>query len=59
MRYIQRKDDYGYLETVDQFDSRKEAVNMLWEYRRSDTSAFFYISQRPCRNWQESYKEKS
>tara|TARA_R100000231_G_scaffold57879_2_gene47849 strand:+ start:420 stop:599 length:180 start_codon:yes stop_codon:yes gene_type:complete len=59
MRYIQRKDDYGNLETVDEFESRKEAVNMLWEYRRSDTSAFFYISQKPCRDWQESYQEKS
>jgi hypothetical protein len=59
MRYIQRKDYDGNLETVDEFDSRKEAVNTLWEYRRSDTSAFFYISQKPCRDWQESYKEKS
>ena len=59
MRYIQRKYDYGNLETVDEFESRKEAVNMLWEYRRSDTSAFFYISQKPCRDWQESYQEKS
>ena len=55
MRYIQRKGYNGYLETVDEFESRKEAINMLWEYRRYDTSAFFYISQKPCRDWQESY----
>tara|TARA_R110001632_G_scaffold199971_1_gene322583 strand:+ start:399 stop:578 length:180 start_codon:yes stop_codon:yes gene_type:complete len=59
MRYIQRKDYDGNLETVDEFESRKEAVNILKEYRIYDTSAFYYISQKPCRDWQESYKEKS
>lgn len=59
MRYIQRKDDYGNFETVDEFESRKEAINMLKEYRLSDRSAYYYISQKPCRDWQESYKEKS
>ena len=59
MRYIQRKGDYGYLETVDEFASRKEAVNMLKEYRLSDKSAYFYISQKPCRDWQESYVVKT
>ena len=59
MKYIQRKDNYGNLETVDDSDSRKEAKNMLKEYRLSDQSAYYYISQKPCRDWQESYKEKS
>jgi len=59
MRYIQRKSYDGNLETVDEFESRKEAVNNLKEYRIYDTSAFYYISQKPCRDWQESYKEKS
>jgi len=54
MRYIQRKSYDGNLETVDEFESRKEAEKMLWEYRRYDTSAFLYISQKPCRNWQEA-----
>jgi hypothetical protein len=58
-KYIQRKDPYGNLETVDEFESRKEAVNNLKEYRIYDTSSFYYISQKPCRDWQESYKEKS
>ena len=58
MRYIQRKDDDdGNLETVDEFESRKEAINMLKEYRLSDKSAYYYISQKPCRDWQESYEE--
>ena len=56
MRYIQRKDDRN-LETVDEFESRKEAINMLKEYRLSDKSAYYYISQKPCRDWQESYEE--
>ena len=59
MRYIQRKSYDGNLETVDEFESRKEAINNLKEYRIWDTSAFYYISQKPCRDWQESYKEKS
>jgi len=59
MKYIQRKDSYGNFETVDEFESRKEAKNMLKEYWLSDQSAYYYISQKPCRDWQESYKEKS
>ena len=59
MKYIQRKDNYGNFETVDQFEFRKEAINMLKEYRLSDQSAYYYVSQKPCRNWQEIYQEKS
>ena len=51
MKYIQRKDDYGNLETVDEFESRKEAIKILKEYRLSDQSGYFYISQKPCRDW--------
>ena len=50
MRYIQRKDGNG-LETVDQFDTLKEARKMLIEYQMSDRSASYYISQRPCKDW--------
>ena len=53
------EDPYGNLETVDEFESRKEAINNLKEYRIYDTSAFYYLSQKPCRDWQESYVEKS
>lgn len=48
--YIQRKDD-RYLETVDEFETRKEALDMLAEYRLSDRSAHYYLSTRPCRDW--------
>ena len=51
-RYIQRKGD-GYLETVDEFDSVKEACKMLAEYRLSDPFAEYYVSQRCCKLWRE------
>jgi len=52
MKYIQRKDvQFGGLETVDQFDTYKEARKMLKEYRLGDPYAHYYISQRACREW--------
>ena len=52
MKYIQRKDyQFNTLETVDEFETYKEAISMLKEYRMSDTSAQYYISQRACNNW--------
>lgn len=48
--FIQRKDGRN-LETVDEFDTRKEARAMLAEYRLSDRFADYYISARPCRDW--------
>ena len=50
MFYIQRKDS-RYLETVDEFTDRKEAVKMIAEYRMSDTSAEYYLSKRCCKAW--------
>ena len=52
-KYIQRRGD-GYLETVDEFDTRKEADAMLSEYQLSDPSASYYISSRACGNWKEA-----
>ena len=52
MVYIQRKGQ-GYLETVDEFETRKEARAMLTEYQLSDYSAEYYISSRPCNDWKE------
>lgn len=48
--YIQRRGN-GQLETVDQFDTRKEARENLKEYALADRSAVYYISRRPCRDW--------
>ena len=52
MRYIQRYDlQFKQLETVDQFETFKEAREMVQEYRMSDHSANYYISQRACKDW--------
>ena len=50
MVYIQRKDG-KQLETVDEFDTNKEAREMVAEYRMSDPSAEYYTSSRPCKDW--------
>ena len=50
MIYIQRKDS-RCLETVDEFETRKEARAMLAEYRMADTYAHYYLSSRPCKDW--------
>lgn len=49
MIYIQRRS--STLETVDEFETRKEALAMLKEYRLADRSAMCYLSKRPCRAW--------
>ena len=53
MLYIQRKGQ-GYLETVDEVETRKEANELLSEYSLSDPSAEYYISKRACKAWRES-----
>lgn len=50
MVYIQRKDG-RQLETVDQFETWKEAHRMVKEYRTSDNSAEYYLSSRACKSW--------
>lgn len=52
MIYIQRRGQ-GQLETVDEFETRKEAVKMLREYQMSDPSAYYYMSKRACKAWKE------
>lgn len=53
MIYIQRKDAYQ-LETIDQFETRKEAMAMLEEYQLGDFSASYYLSSRACNEWREA-----
>jgi len=48
--YINMKGSYG-IETVDEFDDRKEAVRCLKEYRFGDTSNYYYLSQRCTNDW--------
>ena len=53
--YIQRRSiNHNYLETVDEFESRKEAEATLHEYQLRDYSANYYISSRCCKAWRES-----
>ena len=52
MFYIQRRGN-GYLETVDEFTTSREALWMLLEYRKSDPSAHYYISKRACKGWKK------
>lgn len=53
MIYIQRRDSYQ-LETVDEFDTIKEARAMLREYRMSDPAANYYLSRRACKSWSQT-----
>ena len=54
MYYIQRKDNtFKTLETVDEFETLKEAKKMLKEYSSSDWSANFYLSTRACKAWRK------
>lgn len=52
--YIQMKREGCPLETVDEFETLKEARAMLDEYRYADPPAHYYISTRPCKAWKES-----
>ena len=60
MYYIQRRSiNHNYLETVDEFDSRKEANSMMHEYQLADYSAEYYVSSRCCKAWKESWHKRS
>jgi hypothetical protein len=50
MKYITRKDGRNR-ETVDQFDTLKEARAMAREYQTADPSAEYYVSGRACAGW--------
>jgi len=52
MTYINRRDSH-YRETVDEFETRKEAREMLAEYCMADPYADYWLSQRCCKGWQE------
>jgi hypothetical protein len=57
--YINRKDCYNNLETVDEFtEGRKYATEMLKEYRLGDPSAHYYMSQKACKDWHDYEAEE-
>ena len=53
MVYIQYK-AYGTLETIDSFDSYKEAKAMLAEYRLCFSEGTLYLSQRATKAWRDN-----
>lgn len=58
MTYIQRKDNqFNRLETVDQFETRLEARQMLSEYQLCDPYGEYYLSTRACKEWREVNNE--
>lgn len=48
--YINMKDSNGDRETVDEFETFKEAREMLTEYQRAQFGNV-YLSSRMCANW--------
>ena len=50
MYYIQFKYK-NQLETIDEFESRKEALAMLEEYRFGSHEGYYYLSTRSCKDW--------
>ena len=55
--YIQHISDEDHeLETVDEFETRKEADAAIKEYRMSDPLGVYYISSRACKEWREASK---
>jgi hypothetical protein len=52
--YINMKNPYiKGVETVAEYNNRKEAITDLKEYRISDSYSFYYISQRCTNDWKE------
>ena len=57
MNYINMK-AYGTIETVDEFETRKEAREMLTEYRMAyGGGVHLYLSQRATRDWRDHFED--
>lgn len=54
--YVNRKDSL-YLETVDEFETLKEAKEMVREYQFGDPAGRYYVSSRCTRDWWEQREE--
>lgn len=50
MKYINIKNN-GEVETVDQFETMKEAREMVKEYNLGDSYNYYYISSRSTKEW--------
>ena len=56
MYYINMKGSYG-IETIDQFETMKEAKKMVYEYNLSDSYNYYYISSRSTKQYREEQKK--
>jgi len=54
MYYINMKYKKNSVETVDQFETSKEAVQNLIEYCFSDKDSLYWISTRSTKEWRKS-----
>ena len=55
MTYINmQSNQWSGVETVDQFETYREARKMLIEYQISDPSGMYYLSQRSTKDWRDS-----
>lgn len=52
-KYINMK-AYGTIETIDEFETYREAKKMMEEYRLTHTDGLLYISNRPTNSWANS-----
>jgi hypothetical protein len=51
MYFINRKSN-NYTETVDEYETKSEALKVLPDYQSSEHGrAFYYVSQVSCDNW--------
>ena len=53
MVYVNIKNN-GEVETVDEFETWKEAVLMIKEYRIADHYNNYYLSNRSTKDWREN-----
>lgn len=58
MIYLQRKGRADLQETVDEFEEKKEAKDMLAKYQVADPEGYYYISRKPCKDWKENKEMK-
>jgi len=50
---------YGCTETIDEFETAKEAGEMIKEYRIADPSHYYWMSQRSTKEWRNAGMEKA
>ena len=52
--YIQRRDYTNTVETIDEFETAKEAYRAAREYNLADPTAVHYVAKKACKAWREN-----